>query len=226
MLRHVDATVAISRELEAEVLAFGMPADRVHLIGNGIDIETLKPRREEERRQLRKDLGVEASGLAVFVGRLSPEENPEGLVRAWGMALPKLPQGWKLAFVGDGPMREQLASLVTTMGLSATTILVGFRSDVESWMGAADLFLLPSHYEGLSNAVQEAMASGLVVVGTTTGGSEEILRDGETGLTFAPEDADGLAEQVARLITNPDLCRRLAQAGCQSVLENFTLEEW
>jgi glycosyltransferase involved in cell wall biosynthesis len=72
---------------------------------------------------------------------------------------------------------------------------------------------------------QEAMASGLVVVGTTTGGTLEILRDGETGLTFAPEDADGLAKQVARLITDPDLRCRLAQAGRQTVLENFTLDK-
>ncbi len=71
---------------------------------------------------------------------------------------------------------------------------------------------------------QEAMAAGLVVVGTTTGGTREILREGETGLTFAPEDADGLADQLAVLITNPELGCRLAQAGRQSVLENFTLD--
>jgi glycogen synthase len=69
------------------------------------------------------------------------------------------------------------------------------------------------------------MASGLVVVGTTTGGTGEILREGETGLTFAPEDADGLAEQITRLIRDPDLCYRLAQAGRQNVLENFTLDK-
>jgi glycosyltransferase involved in cell wall biosynthesis len=68
------------------------------------------------------------------------------------------------------------------------------------------------------------MASGLVVIGTTTGGTKEILKDGETGLTFAPEDADGLAEQIGRLIADPGMCRRLAQAGRQAVLENFTLD--
>jgi glycosyltransferase involved in cell wall biosynthesis len=72
---------------------------------------------------------------------------------------------------------------------------------------------------------QEAMASGLVVIGTTTGGTKEILRDGETGLTFAPEDADGLAKQVTRLIVDPELCCRLSKAGRQTVLENFTLEK-
>jgi glycosyltransferase involved in cell wall biosynthesis len=69
------------------------------------------------------------------------------------------------------------------------------------------------------------MAAGLVVVGTTTGGTGEILRNGETGLTFAPEDADGLAEQVTRLLIDPDLRCRLAQAGRHTVLENFTLDK-
>lgn len=89
-----------------------------------------------------------------------------------------------------------------------------------------DVLIFPSIYEEpLARVTQEAMASGLVVVGTTTGGTVEILRDGETGLTFAPEDADRLADQVARLITDPDLCCRIAQAGRQTVLENFTLDK-
>jgi glycosyltransferase involved in cell wall biosynthesis len=71
---------------------------------------------------------------------------------------------------------------------------------------------------------QEAMASGLVVVGTTTGGTQEILRDGQTGLTFAPGDANGLADQVVRLVSDPELRRRLVQAGRQTVLEKFTLD--
>ena len=88
-----------------------------------------------------------------------------------------------------------------------------------------DVLIFPSIYEEpLARITQEAMASGLVVVGTTTGGTREILREGENGLTFEPEDADGLADQLARLITNPEVGCRLAQAGRQSVLENFTLD--
>jgi glycogen synthase len=89
-----------------------------------------------------------------------------------------------------------------------------------------DVLIFPSIYEEpLARMTQEAMASGLVVVGTTTGGTKEILRDGETGLTFAPEDADGLAEQITRLINDPDLRCRLARVGRQTVLENFTLDK-
>jgi glycogen synthase len=89
-----------------------------------------------------------------------------------------------------------------------------------------DILIFPSIYEEpLARMTQEAMVSGLVVIGTTTGGTKEILRDGETGFTFAPEDADGLARQVTRLILDPDLCYRVAEAGRQTVLENFTLDK-
>jgi glycosyltransferase involved in cell wall biosynthesis len=89
-----------------------------------------------------------------------------------------------------------------------------------------DILIFPSIYEEpLARMTQEAMVSGLVVIGTTTGGTKEILMDGETGFTFAPEDADGLAKQVTRLILDPDLCYRVAEAGRQTVLENFTLDK-
>jgi len=88
-----------------------------------------------------------------------------------------------------------------------------------------DVLIFPSIYEEpLARMTQEAMVSGLVVVGTTTGGTKEILREGETGLTFAPDDANGLAEQIGRLSTDPGLRRRLAQTGRQTVLENFTID--
>jgi glycosyltransferase involved in cell wall biosynthesis len=72
---------------------------------------------------------------------------------------------------------------------------------------------------------QEAMALGLVVVGTNTGGTKEILINYETGLTFAPEDVQGLAEHIARLAFDPDLCAHLSNAGRKIVLEGFTLEK-
>jgi glycogen synthase len=100
------------------------------------------------------------------------------------------------------------------------------KDEMPTLLQQFDVLIFPSIYEEpLARMTQEAMASGLVVVGTTTGGTKEILRDGETGFTFAPEDADGLAEQVTRLISDPDLCCRLAQAGRQTVLENFTLDK-
>ncbi|HEY9528874.1 MAG TPA: glycosyltransferase family 4 protein [Anaerolineales bacterium] len=100
------------------------------------------------------------------------------------------------------------------------------KDEMPSILQQFDILIFPSIYEEpLARMTQEAMASGLVVVGTTTGGTGEILRNGETGLTFAPEDENGLAHQVTRLINDRHLYCRLSQAGRQTVLENFTLDK-
>lgn len=86
------------------------------------------------------------------------------------------------------------------------------------------ILVFPSIYEEpFARTVQEAMASGLAVIGTTTGGTKEILKDGENGLTFEPEDADGLAHQIFRLVNDPQLLAQLANAGRQTVIKEFTL---
>ena len=123
------------------------------------------------------------------------------------------------AFLRDLVERERLQHFVTFDKPVS-------KDEMPAILQQFDVLIFPSIYEEpLARMTQEAMASGLVVVGTTTGGTKEILRDGETGLTFAPEDADGLAKQVTRLISDPDLCCRLAEAGRQTVLENFTLDK-
>jgi len=123
------------------------------------------------------------------------------------------------AFLRDLVERERLHDFVIFHKLVS-------KEEMPALLQQFDILVFPSIYEEpLARMTQEAMASGLVVVGTTTGGTTEILRDGETGLTFAPEDADGLDKQVTRLFNDPDLYCRLAQAGRQTVLENFTLDK-
>jgi len=100
------------------------------------------------------------------------------------------------------------------------------KEEMPAFLQGFDILVFPSIYqEPLARMVQEAMLSGLVVVGTTTGGTKEILRHGENGLTFAPEDVEGLADQIDWLRTDPDLYDRLAQSGRDTVLDKFTLEK-
>jgi glycosyltransferase involved in cell wall biosynthesis len=95
------------------------------------------------------------------------------------------------------------------------------KDEMPALLQRFDVLTFPSIYEEpLACMTEEAMVSGLVVAG----GTKEILREGETGLTFAPEDADGLAEQIGRLIADPSLCGHLAEAGHQTVLEHFTID--
>jgi glycogen(starch) synthase len=99
------------------------------------------------------------------------------------------------------------------------------REEMPAMLRRFHVLIFPSVCEeGLARITQEAMAAGLVVVGTTTGGTKELLVEGQNGLTFAPEDTDGLVAQIMRLVRAPSFARHLAEAGRRTVAENFTID--
>lgn len=202
-LLEIDAVVATTGETRTEARAFGMRDDRVHVVGNGIDTRLFHPRCESDRRSLRERLGVNANGMVVFAGRLSKQKNPDGLLRAWKSAVPSLPTGWKLVLVGDGPMRGELEAFIDSEKLRNTVLLMGLQSNVESWLGAADVFVLPSHFEGLSNSLLEAMSCGLPVVSACVSGSEDIFAETDVGELVEIGDVQALAEALHRLLADP-----------------------
>ena len=136
----------------------------------------------------------------------------------------------KLDIVGDSldeGYQAQLKRLMRERDLTDQVRLLG-RVPVDRMpdlYAQHDVLLFPSVApEGLPRVVNEAMASGLVVVGTNTGGSGEILRDMESGLVFPPDDVKAAAQQLARLIENPSLWLRLSRAGQQLAIEHFDVQ--
>jgi glycosyltransferase involved in cell wall biosynthesis len=167
----------------------------------------------------------------LYAGQLVHHKGVHTAIEAMGLLVNRRKlQQLSLTLVGSGHpdyeaslrnliQRERLDDFVTFYGPVSKDKMPGL---LEKY----DVLIFPSIYEEpLARMTQEAMAAGLVVVGTTTGGTKEILKDGETGLTFAPEDAEGLADQITRLIGHPEFCSRLSQAGRQTVFEKFTLEK-
>jgi glycosyltransferase involved in cell wall biosynthesis len=101
---------------------------------------------------------------------------------------------------------------------------VGHQEDILPWLAALDVFVLSSDWEGMSNALLEAMAAGLPVVATAVGGTPEVVVDGVTGLLVPPHDPISLAEAIVRLLDAPDLRRQMGQAGRERVKKSFTVE--
>ena len=219
VLRQVDAVVALSREMEAEAITFGIPSSRVHALGNGVDMHTFTCRKEVERAALRREFNINAVGIVLFVGRLSAEKNPDGLLVAWKQAFPHFPAGWKLVLVGDGPMRKQLTAFVEAEGLSTSVVFAGFQNNVEAWMAIADIYVLPSHREGLSNTLLEAMACAIAVVSTRISGSVETLEEPGAGVVVDVGHMEQLADALIRLAANPTHRSRMGRVG-RSVIES------
>ncbi len=179
--RQVDACIATSGRAADEAVHFGIPAGRVHRIPNGIDTTHYRPLAPDARQALRSRLGVEGRVVALFVGRLGPQKNPLGLLDAWA-ATPR-PAGSLLIFLGEGPQRAAIEERALSLGESVRVL---GRVDPLPWYQAADLFLLPSLYEGLSNSLIEALACGLPIVATPVSGTEDIFAAGDVGAMVEP----------------------------------------
>jgi len=141
----------------------------------------------------------------VAVGRLVEQKNHELAIRA----ITQVP-GATLAIVGDGPLRAELERLAGELG--APVIFTGVRRDARALMGAADVVVMPSRWEGLPLSALEALASGTPLVATNVRGLRELLTDGETALLVA-EEPDALAAAIRRVLEDRELAQRLSEAG-------------
>ena len=218
--RTVDACLASSNRVESEAHRFGIPKERIHRIPNGIDTDRLRPLENTDRKAVRARLGLAEEVTALFVGRLSGVKNPIGLLDAWTEMGP--PAGAVLVFVGDGPDRTELEARGDRCGDSVKRI--GFVSDPLPWFQAADLFVLPSIREGLSNSLLEALACGLPVVSTPVAGSEDIFAAADVGILVAGPDATSLARGLDALLSDPDRRARCGAEARRLAVERFSLD--
>jgi glycosyltransferase involved in cell wall biosynthesis len=191
----------------------------------------------EKLRQVHNPLRVPACppGLTrhtervVLVARLVEQKGVDLLVDAFARVAAGL-RGWHLDLVGDGPLRPALEARVRRAGLQARVTFHGHQDDPFPFLFAASVFALPSRFEGMPNAMLEAMGAGLaIIVSDASPGPLELIRDGETGLVFPSGDARALAAAIARLCAEPALRRRLGGAA-QALAETMALprvaEDW
>jgi glycosyltransferase involved in cell wall biosynthesis len=127
--------------------------------------------------------------------------------------------------VGYGPEEDRLRALAHELGLDRRVRFVGHQRDVWPWLAALDVFVLSSDWEGMSNALLEAMVARLPVVATATGGTLDVVVDGKTGFLVPPGDPAALARALGKLVSDRDLRDEMGQAGRQRVIESFSADQ-
>jgi glycosyltransferase involved in cell wall biosynthesis len=166
------------------------------------------------------DKKASLAGLAVVtVGRLVPQKGLDVLLRAWATASPRLP-GWRLAMLGGGPLEDELKQMTVALGLVGSVDFMGHVSDPFPILRSAELFVLTSRFEGMPNALLEAMACGLpAIVSDASPGPRELIGTGENaaGLIVPVENADATAEAILRLAGDEPLRRRFGCAARERV---------
>lgn len=193
-----------------------VPANRIRVCYNGIDLERFSSRCRSKPDEFRC-----ASLVIGTVCALRSEKRIETLLDAFARLRAT---GLRLAIVGDGPARPALEERARALGLGESCLFLGARGEVADLLRGMDIFVLPSFSEALSNSLMEAMACGCCTVASRVGGNPELIREGETGILVTPGEAGELAEALRLLIENEPLRRRLAEAGAEFVRTRFSSE--
>jgi glycosyltransferase involved in cell wall biosynthesis len=222
--RRVSACLAVSKETREEATWFGIPSSRIHVIHNGVDGHQFPPALPEERVSARLSLNLVCERLVLYVGRLSPEKNPLGLLDAWAAVDTKARENALLALVGDGPAWNHVYTRAQQLNPAAEVYLAGQQSDVATWYRAADIYVIPSHLEGLSNTMIEALASGLPVISTRVSGSSVLLESPVAGFVVNIGDKDQLAGAIECLLRDEDLRKRFGKNARLTFEMRFSLE--
>jgi len=191
MIKQATAVQAVSEELEVGLLAKGFDRARVHRLPNAVDTRLFAP---ADRLPIKARLGIDTAFTACFVGRLVPEKALDSLIRAWAKAIPADASA-ALVLVGTGHLEDELKALTAELGRSSQVRFEGFVVDktvIADYWRISDVGLLTSEFEGLSNALLEAMSAGVPMIGSRVSGNTDLILPGKTGWLFQPRDIDQL----------------------------------
>ncbi len=199
----------------------GLPADRFEIIANGV--LPARPSRYS-RAELLQELELpDDARLVGAVGRLWPQKRMKDVIWAFALVYVLHP-GTKLLVIGEGPQRTLLEQFVRDLKAEEHVRLLGHREDVPDLLPHLDLLWSGSEYEGMPNALLEAMAAGVPVVATDIPGHRELIAPGETGALVPIADRAGFARETDRLLSDPALARQLGAAGQRRVLDQYSAE--
>jgi glycosyltransferase involved in cell wall biosynthesis len=219
--RIVTCSESVRRSAVEEV---GLPAEKVVAIPNGISILRFADR--GQRGTVRAALGLAGDRPVLgTVARLDePDKGIAVLVSAMERVVARIPQAACLV-AGDGPARGELEQLALERGLHGCIRFLGVRRDVPDLLQALDLYVQPSLREGFGLSTLEAMASGLPVIASRTGGLVEVVQEGETGELVPPGDSEVLGERIVTLLQSGEVRSRYGRQGVVRARTCFPLEK-
>lgn len=199
----------------------GIALERMTSVPTGIDLQRYQP---ADSGAARARLGLPPMPAVGIVATLRSWKGHEDLLAAW-TRLGERRNGWQLVIVGDGPRRGAIEARVSQLGLAASVHLAGNRDDVERWLQALEIFVLPSYgNEGVPQGIMQAMAAGLPVVSTRVGAIEEAVADGKTGMLVEPRNVEELAKALGALMGDAELRRRCGEAGFERAHACFGID--
>jgi len=220
--RWVDVFVLNSAEICDFVVANeGAPLGKIAVIPNGVDIKRFED--SVDSSEMRSSLGLTTGNFVIGgIGRLSKQKGFDILIKAISLLPSNNIHG---LLIGEGEEREYLIQLSRDLGLEDRIHFAGYRSDVERLLQVVDLYVQPSRFEGMPNALLEAMAAGLPIVASEVDGNRDLIKNGFNGWLVPPEDERALALAIDSALSDRSEAVRRGQEALKFVQINHQFEK-
>ena len=219
-----DRLIAVSDENRQYGLSNSIGhAEQYRVIHSGIEAKDFKVSGARVL-EIRRQMGVGKRPVVLVLSNFKKQKSPFDVVEVMARLKAKVPNAI-LVWAGDGPLRPAVEREIAQRGLGGSFKILGWATDVAALLAASDCLLLTSLYEGLPRVVLQAMAAGKPVVATRVSGTPEAVTPGVTGFLREPGDAEGMAQDLARILMNPGLARRLGANGRKGLRGSFQIRE-
>lgn len=215
--------VAVADELAEEALRY-LGNVALHVLPNGVDTGRFQPLFAEQRARLRTELGWPRGLVFLYTGRLSVEKRLPWFVEIWADVVHKSGVDAFLVLVGEGPEKDLILDAARHARALDRVVVRPPVEDTAPLYGAADVFILPSVSEGLSNSLLEAMSSGLAVLASRVGGTTEAVEEARSGFLFAPQNGDDLKVQLKKFLMKPELAAVLGRQARRRMELDYALD--
>ena len=221
--RLATGVVANAEAMKEQVIKYdGLDPKKIWVIHNGLDLSRFD---ECDGKRDQPDRTPHPIITIAVIANLRPEKGHLVFLAAARQLRNRFAQ-LRFLVAGDGPLKEDILQAIRTFDLSDCVQMLGAVKDVPTFLRSIDIAVLPSlKNEGFPNAVMEAMAASLPVVATDTGGTRELVVDSHTGFVVQAADADALADRITRLYNDPELRRKMGEAGRSRIVQSFSAEK-
>lgn len=209
--------VAISEQIEEELRELGVPEQRLSRIGSGVDTDTFSPGSTPLQSKLPPGPHV------LFLGRLTAQKNLHVLLQAWQHVVDACPEAG-LLMAGEGPQDAELRELAGELRIADSVHFLGSVQNPQDYLRDAQVFVLPSHAEGMSNSLLEAMAAGVPIVTSRAGGNVDLIQQERTGLLADASQPEALAAAIVRLLNDRSLAEHCGKAAREHVVQHYSIE--
>lgn len=201
----------------------GVSKEKITVIPNGVDVSYYENIPKDG--DLRKELGINPREIVIAcVANLHINKGHKYLLEAFEDVY-KEKKNLKLLLVGDGDNRENLKKQTKNYLSKNNILFLGKRSDVPQLLKIADIFILPTLFEGMSNAILEAMASGLPIITTNIPENRELLQNNKTGILISPKNSHKISQSINFLIDSPGLAKKLGETARIEVKQKFNIRK-